>query len=502
MKKPIFYLLLITLCYSAKAQTPCDEKTLNSTFQTLKNWYENGLPAPNKRFETQQREIAGKVLNPPKGQGYIACAGDNKYSVIYLLNQFYYVALFSNTDEACAKYRAAKKMYIDVTTKLNTKPVQDQMKSHYNRKGINDQFFEDTKKKHQICGANDSNKNAGSDGDQSPKPNPEDDKLKQVTPEGRGDVPPSKKADEKNPDALVDTVAPELKQPVIDNPTGSKTANQLTDTDKKVFSQLIGSGKEEVRIQEGTSKGREGMTLTFGDRSYEINNTEDLLMMMLRTNQLRHFDVKQIFEGDTRAKMLNIANKIRAKDIVAYLLVPYDEDGECTSANKSNCQVAYFAPAQYTIANDQNNRGRYENFIEAINVFGNFVSMLFVAKKEKRIEENYRILIYGSADSPTFTPRSLASGFDTQEYQNIIINENLGFLLKKTVQIGETYDNNELPDLRAVFIKNFLSKLDVFSDNKPLMDKLVVCKGTVENSRNSTLRNCYFVLVVPKEINN
>ena len=155
----------------------------------------------------------------------------------------------------------------------------------------------------------------------------------------------------------------------------------------------------------------------------------------------------------------------------------------------------HFEPAQYIIPDKIGEPGQsfWEGYKKAINEFKDLVLTIL----DDYGNGAFEVFIQGSADAPSFQPKPLEPGYNTDFFENIrllTIDQANRRIIESTEFIGQEYDNDELPDLRAAFIKLALGRMDRV---KKYPNKLHILKGSVkDNIINPDMRNCTIVIFI------
>jgi len=156
--------------------------------------------------------------------------------------------------------------------------------------------------------------------------------------------------------------------------------------------------------------------------------------------------------------------------------------------------VFYFESMQYTIDWSDSKHGKFEIYTKGLNRFKETV----LAVLKLYLKDGFEIYITGSADKPTFTPLKLKDPFTFDFFENIKIlryDKNTKKFFNDTIKIGETYDNNELPDLRAAFVKYQLLEFPSIK-YKDIEDKVHILKGSVYYKFDVKERKSQIVLAI------
>lgn len=168
--------------------------------------------------------------------------------------------------------------------------------------------------------------------------------------------------------------------------------------------------------------------------------------------------------------------------------VPY----EIRFKNAKTLDIVYFEPAEYTIKDQREakNDNYWECYEKAINDF----STLVVGILKDYGGSNFHIFIQGSADAPTFKPKKLDELYNTSDYHSIkVFKLENKRVIEDTVIIGDSYTNNDLPDLRAAFFLDMITHRDGIDGIK---DKFSIVKGSVKPYNNDKKRNvCVFIYI-------
>ena len=106
-------------------------------------------------------------------------------------------------------------------------------------------------------------------------------------------------------------------------------------------------------------------------------------------------------------------------------------------------------------------------------------------------KSSYHIFVQGFADKPTFPAKKLVAGYDTDFFQNIKLVGIRGTeTYNDTFPVGDKYDNNELPDLRAAYVKSVLLEKRIPNE------RISIVKGKVRKYSDPKQRNCSIILYV------
>lgn len=171
--------------------------------------------------------------------------------------------------------------------------------------------------------------------------------------------------------------------------------------------------------------------------------------------------------------------------------VPYEVKFKHSDTKK----VMHFAPAEYIIPDNGEGDNFWEGYKKGINEFKDIVLTVL----DDYGQSAFEIFIQGSADSPTFTPKPLVLGYDTQFFQEIHvldINREEMKIVPRVIYVGTEHDNEELPDVRAAFIKFAIGRMDRIS-NYP--NKLHILKGRVKNFFDPGERNVTIIIFIDWE---
>lgn len=130
-----------------------------------------------------------------------------------------------------------------------------------------------------------------------------------------------------------------------------------------------------------------------------------------------------------------------------------------------------------------------------------------VVKPFQNIGQPFHIFIIGSADVVTFSPKNLENGylFTQIELLNLIVpqplvfDDNIYSFTKSIYTVSgadnNTYTNEDLPNLRAMFIKDRLTS--IFERLYPSTPQMTILNGRVKDSINNEDRNTTIILYIP-----
>ena len=169
--------------------------------------------------------------------------------------------------------------------------------------------------------------------------------------------------------------------------------------------------------------------------------------------------------------------------------------------HEDNKKLLYFEPAWYIIPDrslQSADNNFWDRYAKAVKEFKTLV--LDILSDEDIGGKAFEIYIQGSADSPLFSPRPLVENYHTDFFQNIRLLEvdaQRQEIKEATMHVGKTYDNDELPNLRAAFLKFVLLQMDGM---QRLGNHLHIFKGNVKPFPDEHKRSCFIVLVVDWDI--
>jgi hypothetical protein len=193
-----------------------------------------------------------------------------------------------------------------------------------------------------------------------------------------------------------------------------------------------------------------------------------------------NFEIEELIPGDSRI-------------IPGVNGVPY----EFRLKDADTKEVIFFDPAQYTITDKRqtNKENAWEQYSAAIKDFKTLILNILDVYGNSA----FHIYIQGSADKPTFIEKDLVAPYNTAEFQRIDllkIDPELNRPVPATIEVGEKYDNNELPDLRAAFAKKILALSDRIME---FLHKITIIKGNVKPYDDTTKRNCTMYIYIDWE---
>jgi hypothetical protein len=192
------------------------------------------------------------------------------------------------------------------------------------------------------------------------------------------------------------------------------------------------------------------------------------------------FEIEEMIPGDSRI-------------IPGVNGVPY----EFRLKNADTKQIIYFEPAEYIIPDKriENKNNSWEHYAEAIKNF----KILILTVLDVYGNSAFQIYVQGSADKPTFTEKDLVSPYHTDIFQNIdliMIDREKNMPVPATVEVGEKYDNTELPDLRGAFAWRILTLSERI---KEYPEKVAILKGNVKKYPDVSKRNCTMYIYIDWE---
>ena len=273
------------------------------------------------------------------------------------------------------------------------------------------------------------------------------------------------------PEKTENTVAPPDNQtePIepapITNPVSTPESDRDIETESGAQFQVGGEGAQYITPDNDIYVADDAITLLHRILSRNILSTE-------------YLEINTLVPEDAR--------RIPAANGVQY---------EVKFKHSDTKKVMHFAPSQYIIPDNGQGDNLWEGYKKAINEFKDVVLTIL----DDYGQSSFEIFIQGSADSPTFNPKPLAPGYDTRFFQEIAlldIDREKREIVPRTIHVGFEYDNEELPDLRAAFIKFALGRMDRIS-NYP--NKLHIFKGRVKDFFDPDERNVTVIISIDWE---
>ena len=209
----------------------------------------------------------------------------------------------------------------------------------------------------------------------------------------------------------------------------------------------------------------------------EEDPIETLRKLINRVNITDFLEIEELVPGDGR-----IVPGVNG--------VPY----EVRLKNAKTKDIIYFKEMEYIIPDSSATKSdhRWENYQRAMRDFYKLVTYIL----DENGNSSYTIFLQGSADKPTFKPRPLVFGYNTEAFQVIdllTVDVKAKQVKEAQVKTGNIYDNDTLPDLRAAFIKHILS---AFTHLRDQTGKINIVKGTVKVDKNPEKRNCSIVIFI------
>jgi hypothetical protein len=213
---------------------------------------------------------------------------------------------------------------------------------------------------------------------------------------------------------------------------------------------------------------------------YRADDAVKLLRKLLQNSILKtdFFELKELLQNDYR--------RVPGVTGTQY---------EVIFKNRENLEILFFEPSWYIVPDRTMERQDNHFWDEYYTSVGDFKTLI-LSILEDYGGGSFEVFVQGSADSPIFQEKSLLPAYDTKFFQQIDAlrwNELSQQLEKVIVNIGPTYDNEDLPDLRAAFIKWALMHMDGFNH---LNSKIHILKGRVKAYPDAAQRNCNMVLIV------
>jgi hypothetical protein len=211
-------------------------------------------------------------------------------------------------------------------------------------------------------------------------------------------------------------------------------------------------------------------------QSEGIENPIELLFKAISRNSINseHLEIVELVKGD--GTLVPGQNGI-----------PY----EIRLKNKRTKKKLYFESGKYIIQDNRSIRSDnyWDEYTTAMNEFNSLV--ITILEDYALDKSSYHIFVQGFADKPTFTAKKLIAGYDTDFFQNIKL---IGIRGAETYNdifpVGEKYDNNELPDLRAAYVKSVLLEKRIPDE------RISIVKGKVRKYPDPNQRNCSIILYV------
>ena len=175
--------------------------------------------------------------------------------------------------------------------------------------------------------------------------------------------------------------------------------------------------------------------------------------------------------------------------------IPYDVKFK----NAKTKEVLYFDGGKYVIEDDSDNKSdsqsRWKAFSPAIQSF----SELVVGIMQEYGNSAYNVFVQGSADAVTFQPKSFHSLYNDPSFHTIPllkVDKDRKGVKRETVEVGDTYTNPPLPQLRAAFVKECL----LFNQRlSTLPKKVTIVEGSVKPYTDIEKRNCSIILYIDWE---